>query len=90
MVSPSYVLMNLYLGKVDFYHFDLYRLGPLPAEVENPLDEYIGAGILAVEWAQYLAADYFALPKAISVGIEAGRGGSRRLTVRTELPYVAL
>ena len=90
VVSPSYVLMNLYLGKVDFYHFDLYRLGPLPAEVENPLDEYIGAGILAVEWAQYLAADYFALPKAISVGIEAGRGGSRRLTVRTELPYVAL
>jgi tRNA threonylcarbamoyladenosine biosynthesis protein TsaE len=90
VVSPSYVLMNLYFGKVDFYHFDLYRLGMMSSEVENPVDEYIGAGILAVEWAQYLAADYFALPKAISVGIEAGQGGSRRLTVRTELPYVML
>jgi tRNA threonylcarbamoyladenosine biosynthesis protein TsaE len=90
VVSPSYVLMNLYLGKVDFYHFDLYRLGPMPAGVENPVDEYIGAGILAVEWAQYLAVDYFALPKAISVDIEAGPGGSRRVTVRTELPYVKL
>ena len=59
VVSPSYVLMNLYSGKVDLYHFDLYRLGLMPEQVENPVDEYIGAGIVAVEWAQYLGPDYF-------------------------------
>ena len=90
VVSPSYVLMNIYSGKHDLYHFDLYRLGQLPAEVENPVDEYIAAGILAVEWAQYLAPAYFALPKAIAVSIEAQADDSRRITVRTELPYISL
>ena len=70
VVSPSYVLMNLYSGKVDLYHFDLYRLGLMPGQVENPVDEYIGAGIVAVEWAQYLGPDYFALPAAVAVCIE--------------------
>jgi len=90
VVSPSYVLMNLYNGKVDLYHFDLYRLGLMPAEVENPVDEYIGAGIVAVEWAQYLAPDYFALPHVVAVNIEADKGGGRRITVHTELPYISL
>ena len=90
VVSPSYVLMNLYSGKYDLYHFDLYRLGLMPAEVENPVDEYIGAGILAVEWAQFLAPGYFSLAKAVAVGIEAEADGSRRLMVRSELPYLSL
>ncbi|MDD8012520.1 MAG: tRNA (adenosine(37)-N6)-threonylcarbamoyltransferase complex ATPase subunit type 1 TsaE [Acidobacteriota bacterium] len=90
VVSPSYVLMNLYSGKVDLYHFDLYRLGLMPAEVENPVDEFIGAGIVAVEWAQYLAPDYFALPQAVAVNIETDQGGDRRVTVRTKLPYISL
>jgi tRNA threonylcarbamoyladenosine biosynthesis protein TsaE len=89
VVSPSYVLMNLYSGKHDLYHFDLYRLGLMPAEVENPVDEYIGDGVLAVEWAQYLGPDYFALPKAVAVNIDAEAGGGRRVTVRTELPYIS-
>ncbi|HUU05081.1 MAG TPA: tRNA (adenosine(37)-N6)-threonylcarbamoyltransferase complex ATPase subunit type 1 TsaE [Patescibacteria group bacterium] len=90
VVSPSYVLMNFYNGKLDLYHFDLYRLGLMPAEVENPVDEYIGTGIVAVEWAQYLGPDYFALPTAVAVAIEADADNRRRISVRTELPYIAL
>jgi len=90
VVSPSYVLMNLYSGKYDLYHFDLYRLGLMPAEEENPVDEYIGAGVVAVEWAQYLNPDYFSLAEAITVSIEAEAGNVRRVTVRTELPYISL
>jgi tRNA threonylcarbamoyladenosine biosynthesis protein TsaE len=90
VVSPSYVLMNLYSGKYDLYHFDLYRLGLMPAEVENPVDEYIGTGIVAVEWAQYLNSDYFSLAEAITVSIEAKAGNGRRVAVRTELPYISL
>jgi tRNA threonylcarbamoyladenosine biosynthesis protein TsaE len=90
VVSPSYVLMNLYNGTHDLYHFDLYRLGLMPAEVENPVDEYIGAGIVAVEWAQYLNRDYFSLAGAIAVTIEAEAGNGRRVTVSTELPYISL
>ncbi|MBN2346444.1 MAG: tRNA (adenosine(37)-N6)-threonylcarbamoyltransferase complex ATPase subunit type 1 TsaE, partial [Candidatus Aminicenantes bacterium] len=54
VVSPSYVLMNLYRGRHDLFHFDLYRLGTMPEILENPIDEWIGSGVLAVEWAQYL------------------------------------
>jgi tRNA threonylcarbamoyladenosine biosynthesis protein TsaE len=90
VVSPSFVLMNLYSGRCDLFHFDLYRLGSMPAEVENPIDEFIGSGVLAVEWAQYLDAGYFSLPKAVSVAIEAEAGDKRRITVRSELPYISL
>ncbi|MBN2400296.1 MAG: tRNA (adenosine(37)-N6)-threonylcarbamoyltransferase complex ATPase subunit type 1 TsaE [Candidatus Aminicenantes bacterium] len=90
VVSPSYMLMNLYSGKYDLYHFDLYRLGLMPAELENPVDEYIGAGIVAVEWAQYLSRDYFSLAEAITVNIETEAGNERRVTVSTELPNISL
>lgn len=90
VVSPSYVLMNFYSGKYDLYHFDLYRLGLMPAEVENPVDEYIGAGVVAVEWAQYLNPDYFSLAEAITVDISMIDDNHRRLTVRTELTYITL
>lgn len=89
VVSPSYVLMNLYSGRHDLFHFDLYRLGSMPEALENPVDEWIGAGILAVEWAQYLDARYFALPQAVAVTI-VDDGNRRRITVNSRLPYITL
>ena len=58
--------------------------------LENPVDECIGAGVLAVEWAQYLDAGYFALPQAVSVAIDEEKDGRRRITVRSALPHIAL
>lgn len=88
VVSPSYVLMNLYSGRHDLYHFDLYRLGALPGELESPLDECIGLGVLAVEWAQYLDAAYFALPQAVSVAITEEAGDRRRIAVHGVLAHI--
>jgi tRNA threonylcarbamoyladenosine biosynthesis protein TsaE len=90
VVSPSFVLMNLYSGRHDLYHFDLYRLGSMPEAAENPVDEWIGAGVLAVEWAQYLDARYFSLPQAVAVAITAAGGDRRRIDVRSALPHIAL
>lgn len=90
VVSPSYVLMNQYKGIHPLFHFDLYRLGSMAAAGENPIDEFLGEGVVAVEWAQYLNQDYFSLAEAISVSIEADAGNSRRVTVHTELPYISL
>lgn len=90
VVSPSFVLMNLYSGRHDLFHFDLYRLGSMPEALENPVDECIGAGVLAVEWAQYLDASYFSLPQAVAVAIADEGGEKRRITVRSALPYIAL
>jgi tRNA threonylcarbamoyladenosine biosynthesis protein TsaE len=90
VVSPSFVLMNLYCGKFLLYHFDLYRLGGLSPALENPIDEAIGAGVVAVEWAQYLEPSYFELAGTVALEIEGGGENRRHITVRTELPYIKL
>ena len=52
VTSPSYTLMNLYPGRIDLYHFDLFRLS-----CEEDLDDigfgdYLrGGGVVVVEWA---------------------------------------
>lgn len=90
VVSPSFVLMNLYFGRHDLYHFDLYRLGEMPAALENPVDECIGAGVLAVEWAQYLDAGYFQLPQAVAVAIAEEANGERSIRLSSRLAHLAL
>ncbi len=50
-VSASFNIMRAYRGRLNIYHFDLFRAGA--ADMENiGLDEYLGRedGITAVEW----------------------------------------
>ena len=51
--SPTFVLMNIYDGKVPIYHFDLYRL-EAPKEIEGiGFEEFINdpKAVCCVEWA---------------------------------------
>lgn len=52
IVSPSFVLLRQYRGRLSLYHIDLYRLEN-PEEVSDlGLDDYFyGDGVCAVEWA---------------------------------------
>lgn len=52
VVSPSFVLLREYHGRLPLYHIDLYRLEK-PAEVADlGLEDYLyGAGVSVVEWA---------------------------------------
>lgn len=53
--SPTFVLMNIYEGRLPLYHFDLYRL---ETDVEMNLiglEEFLyGQGVALVEWADRL------------------------------------
>lgn len=51
--SPSFVLLNIYQGRLEVYHFDLYRLDNL-TELENiGYKEYFyGQGVTVIEWAE--------------------------------------
>jgi tRNA threonylcarbamoyladenosine biosynthesis protein TsaE len=50
--SPSFTLINEYLGKIPFYHLDLYRLQTETEAEELGLDEiFQGGGVTAIEWA---------------------------------------
>jgi tRNA threonylcarbamoyladenosine biosynthesis protein TsaE len=52
LTSPSFTLINEYVGKVPFYHIDLYRLESEREAEELGLEEYFqGGGITVIEWA---------------------------------------
>ncbi|HOW35118.1 MAG TPA: tRNA (adenosine(37)-N6)-threonylcarbamoyltransferase complex ATPase subunit type 1 TsaE [Candidatus Omnitrophota bacterium] len=51
--SPSFVLLNIYEGKLPLYHFDLYRAENYKQVLSVGSEEYLyGEGVSVVEWAQ--------------------------------------
>ena len=53
--SPTYTLMNHYVGRCDIYHFDLYRLTGMEELDDLGFDElFNGSGIKGVEWSGLL------------------------------------
>jgi len=51
-VSPSFVLVREYRGRLPLYHIDLYRLDRLEEIADLGLDDYLyGNGVSVVEWA---------------------------------------
>ena len=53
--SPTYTLMNHYVGRCDLYHFDLYRLDGMEDLDDLGFDEiFDGPGVKMVEWSGLL------------------------------------
>ena len=52
--SPTFVLLNIYEGKVPLYHFDLYRIES-PDLLGMGYEEFFyGEGIAVIEWSEKL------------------------------------
>ena len=52
-VSPTFVLVREYHGRLPMYHIDLYRLDHIEEIVDLALEEYLyGNGICVIEWAE--------------------------------------
>ncbi len=78
-VSPTFVLMRQYRGRLPLYHVDLYRLEF--AEIADlGLDEYLnGDGVCAVEWAEKAMA---MMPfEHLRIELEYLEGQNRRVTL---------
>jgi len=54
--SPSFVLIREYVGRLNLYHFDLYRLDNLYDIEYIRMEEYLDdkSGVVVVEWADKL------------------------------------
>lgn len=89
IASPSYTLMNAYQGRLELYHFDLYRLAEPDDLLELGMEEYLpGAGVAIVEWADLftgLAQEYLAVhlahEQADQRRIECRAAGARARTL---------
>ena len=81
IVSPSFVLMAEYRGRLQFFHVDLYRLADAAEALAGGLiDDRQTEGVTLVEWAERLAD---ALPdERLDVLIDGAGDEPRRITLR--------
>jgi tRNA threonylcarbamoyladenosine biosynthesis protein TsaE len=80
VTSPTFVLLTSYRGRLTLHHADLYRLDRVGPQDELGLEELPGArGVLAIEWAERLAAPGW--PNPILVRIEHAGGDTRRIVI---------
>jgi tRNA threonylcarbamoyladenosine biosynthesis protein TsaE len=75
--SPSFTLVNIYQVKFPIYHVDLYRLGKGPEILDLGWDDYLGQGVVIVEWAEKLSFPI----DAIHVRLEVIDENQRRITI---------
>ena len=75
--SPTYTLLNIYQGRCPIYHFDLYRVDKEADIRDLGWEDYLGSGVVIVEWAEKLKLDL----AGIRVSIRIGRGGRRKIRI---------
>lgn len=75
--SPSYTLVNIYQGKHTIFHIDLYRLGKDSEVMDLGWEDYLGQGVLIVEWAEKVKFDL----DAIRVSFRMGKNNERKITI---------
>jgi tRNA threonylcarbamoyladenosine biosynthesis protein TsaE len=77
VTSPSYTLLNIHVGRLPLYHFDLYRLSRVEDLSDLGYDEYAeGEGLTLVEWASRMNGP---LAACIEVDIERVSDQQRRI-----------
>lgn len=81
VTSPTFTLMNSYIGKLKLYHFDMYRIDDIDEIIETGLLEYFGKkdAVCMIEWAENIQK---VLPKnIIKIEIEKLDENSRKFKI---------
>ncbi|MCR4396391.1 MAG: tRNA (adenosine(37)-N6)-threonylcarbamoyltransferase complex ATPase subunit type 1 TsaE [Candidatus Saccharicenans sp.] len=81
--SPSFTLVNIYRGQKDLIHVDLYRLENPEEIADLGLEDYLGTGVVAVEWAERLPAD-FRTERMIEIAVVVEADETRLIKIRTK------
>lgn len=87
IVSPSFVLMAEYRGRLPLFHLDLFRLAEAAdAFAGGLIDERQADGVTLIEWAERIEE---LLPASrLDVLIEGVGDEPRRITLRTSDPQL--
>lgn len=55
ITSPTFTIINEYIGKLPLYHFDVYRISSLEEMDDTGYEEYFfGEGVCIIEWAEMI------------------------------------
>jgi len=54
ITSPAFKLLSIYYGRLELYHFDLWRLSRLKDIEDIGITDYLysGNGVVVIEWAE--------------------------------------
>ena len=75
--SPTFALVNQYEGgRVPLYHFDMYRVENWDDLYSTGFFDYLGTGILAVEWSENIDG---ALEDPVRIDISRGENENDRV-----------
>ncbi len=78
--SPTFTIVNEYLGERELYHFDMYRLGSAEELFDIGWEDYLArGGVCAVEWSENVE-DAFEGDEIV-VRIEKSGDSERRITI---------
>jgi tRNA threonylcarbamoyladenosine biosynthesis protein TsaE len=81
--SPTFVLLNLYKGRLPVYHVDLYRVQNVERLHDIAYEEYAsGDGVTVIEWAE--KAEQLLPDKAVRVRLKML--GKRSREIHVEFP----
>jgi tRNA threonylcarbamoyladenosine biosynthesis protein TsaE len=78
ITSPTFALINEYKGRVDLYHFDVYRLDGIESLYDLGYEDYFYSdGVTIVEWGNKVKD---LLPdNTINIHIDKGEGLEERI-----------
>jgi len=75
--SPTFAIVNEYHGKVNIYHFDMYRVNTWDDLYSTGFFDYLGNGVIIIEWSENIEN---ALPdEYIKISIEKGNSENERI-----------
>ena len=85
VTSPSFVIGQIYEGKVSVAHIDLYRIDSFKGEDQSILDDYITADRVSfVEWPK--SGAQMPIKQRMQVYIEHAGGDGRTIDIKGEGP----
>ena len=78
--SPTFTIVNEYLGERELIHFDMYRLSSADELFDIGWEDYLSRGaVCAVEWSENVEDAFFG--DEVKVTIEKLSDTSRKITV---------
>lgn len=78
--SPTFTIVNEYLGERELIHFDMYRLSGADELFDIGWEDYLNRGaVCAVEWSENVRDAFFG--DEITVSIEKLSDTSRKITI---------
>ena len=83
--SPTFTIVNEYLGERELIHFDMYRLSSADELFDIGWEDYLARGaVCAVEWSENVSDAFFG--DEITVRIEKSGENERVITIEEGSP----